>query len=142
ERIPASQLRAHQGDAPPPADRGRSQPVLDRQDDGARIPISLHRARAKRMRVLITGAAGFLGSHLCDRFLREGYEVVGVDNMITGHLDNLGHLKGERRFTFVESDIAKPVRRDGTLRGPFTGVLHFASLASPIDYLEHPIETL
>jgi dTDP-glucose 4,6-dehydratase len=94
------------------------------------------------VRALITGAAGFLGSHLCDRFLREGYEVVGVDNMITGHADNLAHLAREPRFTFLEADIGKPLRRDGALRGRFTGVLHFASLASPIDYLEHPIETL
>ena len=94
------------------------------------------------MRALITGAAGFLGSHLCDRFLSEGYEVVGVDNMITGHADNLAHLARESRFTFIEADIARSVRRDGALRGRFDGVLHFASLASPIDYLEHPIATL
>jgi dTDP-glucose 4,6-dehydratase len=94
------------------------------------------------VRVLITGAGGFLGSHLCDRFLREGYEVVGVDNMITGHRDNVAHLANESRFQFVELDVSKPVHREGPLRGRFDGVLHFASLASPIDYLEHPIETL
>ena len=94
------------------------------------------------MRALITGAAGFLGSHLCDRFVREGYDVVGVDNMITGHADNLAHLASERRFHFIEADIAAPVRRDGALRGRFDGVLHLASLASPIDYLENPIATL
>ena len=94
------------------------------------------------MRVLITGACGFLGSHLCDRFLREGYEVVGADNMITGHRDNIAHLAKESRFEFAEIDVSKSVRREGTLSGRFDGVLHFASLASPIDYLEHPIETL
>ena len=94
------------------------------------------------MRALITGAAGFLGSHLCDRFVREGYDVVGVDNLITGHADNLAHLARESRFAFIEADIARPVRREGALRGRFDGVLHFASLASPIDYLEHPIATL
>ncbi|HKO15990.1 MAG TPA: UDP-glucuronic acid decarboxylase family protein [Gemmatimonadaceae bacterium] len=94
------------------------------------------------MRALITGAAGFLGSHLCDRFLREGWEVVGIDNMITGHRANLDHLANESRFELVEVSIAAPVQRTGALRGRFDGVLHFASLASPIDYLEHPIETL
>jgi nucleoside-diphosphate-sugar epimerase len=94
------------------------------------------------VRVLITGACGFLGSHLCDRFLREGYDVVGADNMITGHRDNIAHLAKEPRFEFAEIDVGMPVRRDGPLGGRFDGVLHFASLASPIDYLEHPIETL
>ena len=94
------------------------------------------------MRALITGAAGFLGSHLCDRFLAEGYEVVGVDNLITGHRDNLSHLQHEPRFELVELDMTKPLRREHALRGPFDGVLHLASLASPVDYLEHPIATL
>ena len=94
------------------------------------------------MRALVSGAAGFLGSHLCDRLLREGYEVVGIDNMITGHPDNLAHLAGERRFQLVEADVARAIRRDGALRARFDGVLHFASLASPIDYLEQPIATL
>src|SRR6185436_13340911 len=94
------------------------------------------------MRVLISGAAGFLGSHLCDRFLNEGAEVVGVDNLITGHRDNLAHLANERRFEYVEADVASSLTRRGALGGKFDGVLHLASLASPIDYLEHPIETL
>jgi dTDP-glucose 4,6-dehydratase len=94
------------------------------------------------MRVLITGAAGFLGSHLCDRFLAEGHSVVGLDNFVTGHADNLGHLEKESRFAFVERDISAPLRRVGALEGRFDGVLHFASPASPIDYLELPIETL
>ena len=94
------------------------------------------------MRVLISGAAGFLGSHLCDRFLNEGAEVVGVDNLITGHRDNLAHLANERRFEYVEADVTSSLPRRGALGGHFDGVLHLASLASPIDYLEHPIETL
>ncbi|MHB1222598.1 MAG: UDP-glucuronic acid decarboxylase family protein [Gemmatimonadaceae bacterium] len=90
------------------------------------------------MRVLITGAAGFLGSHLCDRFLAEGHEVVGLDNFITGHPDNLALLMGDERFSFIRHNIS-----DYTyVAGPLDGVLHFASPASPIDYLEHPIPTL
>ena len=90
------------------------------------------------MRVLITGAAGFLGSHLCDRFLADGHSVVGLDNFITGHPENLGHLTGESRFEFVEHDIS----RYTYVAGQLDGVLHFASPASPVDYLEHPIPTL
>jgi dTDP-glucose 4,6-dehydratase len=88
--------------------------------------------------VLITGAAGFLGSHLTDRFLAEGHEVVGVDNFITGHPDNIAHLIGQPGFRFVQHDVTTFVY----VEGPLDGVLHFASPASPIDYLELPIQTL
>ena len=90
------------------------------------------------MRVLITGAAGFLGSHLCDRFLTEGHDVVGLDNFVTGHPDNIAHLMGNDRFQFLRHDIST----NTYVEGPLDGVLHFASPASPIDYLELPIETL
>jgi dTDP-glucose 4,6-dehydratase len=93
-------------------------------------------------RVLITGAAGFLGSHLAERFLNEGYEVIGVDNLVTGHLSNLKPLDAHRGFTFIRDDISKPTLLDGALAGALEGVLHFASPASPPDYQQWAIETL
>ena len=90
------------------------------------------------MKVLITGAAGFLGSHLTDRFLADGHSVIGVDNFITGHPDNIAHLAGNSRFSLMRHNISNYTAVDG----PLDGVLHFASPASPIDYLEHPIQTL
>ena len=90
------------------------------------------------MRVLITGAAGFLGSHLSDRFIAEGHEVVGMDNLITGKMANIAHLFGNEQFKFIKQNVSEYIYVDG----PVDAVLHFASPASPIDYLEHPIPTL
>jgi len=90
------------------------------------------------VRVLITGAAGFLGSHLTDRFLSDGHSVIGMDNLITGHLGNLAHLDTDPDFEFVHHDVTEYIAVDG----PLDGVLHFASPASPVDYLELPIQTL
>ncbi len=91
-----------------------------------------------KARILITGAAGFLCSHLCDRFIREGYEVIGMDNLITGDIGNIEHLFKLKEFTFYEHDVSKFVHVPGKLRY----ILHFASPASPIDYLKIPIQTL
>lgn len=91
-----------------------------------------------KKRVLITGAAGFLGSHLCERFLAEGYHVIGMDNLVTGSLDNIGHLFPRPDFEFYHHDVTKFVHVPGELHY----ILHFASPASPIDYLKIPIQTL
>jgi len=89
-------------------------------------------------RVLVTGAAGFLGSHLCDRFIHEGYHVIGMDNLITGDLRNIEHLFKLRQFEFYDHDVSKFIHIPGQL----DYILHFASPASPIDYLKIPIQTL
>lgn len=100
--------------------------------------MSATKASAEKERVLITGAAGFLGSHLCDRFIAEGYHVIGMDNLITGRLKNIEHLFGNRAFEFYHHDVSKFVH----VPGPLKYILHFASPASPIDYLKIPIQTL
>src|SRR6185503_13862535 len=90
------------------------------------------------MRILVTGAAGFLGSHLCDRLLAQDHTVVGMDNLITGNPANLAHVEKHPRFRLVRHDVTTFI----DLPGPIDGVLHFASPASPIDYLLYPIPTL
>jgi len=89
-------------------------------------------------RVLITGGAGFVGSHLCDKFTGEGYEVIALDNLVTGTTDNIVHLMGHERFLFVKHDVTNYIYVDGEI----DYVLHFASPASPVDYIEKPIQTL
>ena len=91
-----------------------------------------------KSRVLITGGAGFLGSHLCDRFMKEGFRVVAMDNLITGDVRNIEHLFGQENFEFYHHDVSKFVHIPGKL----DYILHFASPASPIDYLKIPIQTL
>lgn len=90
------------------------------------------------MRIVITGGAGFLGSHLCDRFLAEGDQVIAIDNLITGNTANIEHLAGHDRFHFIKHDVTNYIY----VEGPVDAILHFASPASPIDYLELPIPTL
>ncbi len=90
------------------------------------------------MRVLITGAAGFIGSHLCERFLREGHEVIGMDNFLTGTPENISHLFGNENFTFIKYDVTNFIYVEGDL----DLILHFACPASPVDYLNHPIHTM
>ncbi|MCB0001766.1 MAG: SDR family oxidoreductase [Anaerolineae bacterium] len=90
------------------------------------------------MRILVTGGAGFIGSHLCDRLLSEGHTVIAMDNLITGSTDNIAHLAGNRRFLFVEHDVTNYIYVEGHV----DAVLHFASPASPVDYLNYPIQTL
>ena len=90
------------------------------------------------MRHLISGAAGFIGSHLCDRLLADGHQVVALDNFITGSPRNLAHLENNAAFTFQKFDVTEPVN----IEGPFDHVWHLASLASPKFYLMYPIETL
>lgn len=93
---------------------------------------------ADKKRVLVTGAAGFLGSHLCDRFIKEGCEVIGMDNLLTGNIKNIEHLFPLKEFSFYHHDITRYIHVPGNI----DYILHFASPASPIDYLKMPIQTL
>lgn len=90
------------------------------------------------MRILVTGGAGFLGSHLCERLLAEGHEVIAMDNLITGTTDNIAHLVGNKQFSFIHHNVTNYIY----LKGDLDAILHFASPASPVDYLELPIQTL
>jgi len=90
------------------------------------------------MRIVITGGAGFIGSHLCDRFLKESAEVICMDNLITGSMENIKHLFGNKKFFFMEYDVTNYIYVDGAV----DGILHLASCASPVDYLKFPIQTL
>ena len=90
------------------------------------------------MRVLITGGAGFIGSHLCDLLLAQGHQVIAMDNLITGSTRNVGHLRDHDAFTSVRHDVVETIE----VQGPLDAVLHLASLPSPVDYLEMPIKTL
>ncbi|MGH2541984.1 MAG: NAD-dependent epimerase/dehydratase family protein, partial [Ardenticatenaceae bacterium] len=90
------------------------------------------------MRILVTGGAGFLGSHLVDRLLAEGHEVVAMDNLVTGDRRNIAHLAGDARFAFVQHDVSNYIH----VKGPLDAVMHLASPASPVDYLDLPIQTL
>ena len=90
------------------------------------------------MRILVTGGAGFLGSHLVERLLAEGHDVIAMDNLITGTTDNIAHLAGNKRFLFIHHDVTNYIY----IKGDLDAILHFASPASPVDYLELPIQTL
>src|SRR5262249_10188846 len=116
--------------------RRRPQPARPRRRHASRVRVPGHRALMSR--IVITGAAGFLGSHLCDRFLDRGDDVVAVDNFSTGDVSNVEHLFGRAAFTSVGQAASQFIWVPGSV----DAVLHFASPASPVDYLELPIQTL
>ena len=94
------------------------------------------------MKYVISGAAGFIGSHLCDRLIEAGHQIVALDNLITGQLQNIRHLLSHRNFSYVEFDVCRPLDLPEIESTPVDRVFHLASLASPVDYLKHPLETL
>src|SRR5204862_4630787 len=130
-----------------PFGRRRPQPAGLRCAAPGRLRLSGNRAPmtagargwpAGHGRVVITGGAGFLGSHLCDRLVERGHEVICVDNCVTGSTANVEHLMGHSKFSFLRHDVSRPLSVDGAV----DAILHFASPASPRDYLELPIQTL
>lgn len=94
------------------------------------------------MKYVISGAAGFIGSHLCDRLIEAGHQVVALDNLITGQVQNVRHLLAHKNFDYAEFDVCRPLDLPQILDSPIDRVFHLASLASPVDYLKHPLETL
>ena len=105
--------------------------------EGATTGCNVSSTRCK-MRILVTGGAGFLGSHLCDYLIEKDHEVICIDNLITGNIENIGHLSGNEKFHFIKHDVTEYI----FISGHLDAVLHFASPASPVDYLEYPIQTL
>src|SRR5439155_23188044 len=134
-RVPLARLRQGPRRHARGSDRRRPQPARPRGRSPPRLRLPGDRAV---VRVAVTGGAGFLGSNLCRALLDRGDEVVALDNLLTGALDNVADLFGRSGFTFVEHDVTNFVH----VAGPLDAVLHFASPASPKDYLEHPIKTL
>ena len=112
--------------------------ILEAEKNKKNRQVGFYQKLFNLKKVLITGAAGFLGSHLCDRFLNEGFYVIGMDNFITGDKSNIEHLIANNNFEFLEYDVTEFIAIEGTL----DYILHFASPASPIDYLKIPIQTL
>jgi len=94
------------------------------------------------VKYVISGAAGFIGSHLCDRLIEAGHQIVALDNLITGQVQNIQHLLSHKNFIYIEFDVCRPLDLPATESAPVDRVFHLASLASPVDYLKHPLETL